>query len=71
MLFRSGLVARGRRVAIPAPAPAPASQAELRAPNASEPKAEPPAPASKEAIRKRQKAKGLQGKTGTEEWGDD
>ena len=66
-----GLVGRGRRVAIPAPAPAPASQAELRAPNASEPKAEPPAPASKEAFRKKQKAKGLQGKTGTEEWGDD
>ncbi len=60
-----GLVARERKVVIPAAA---LSKAESKA------AADPPAPASKEAVKKqeeRKKSKGLQGKTGTEGWGDD
>ena len=53
-----GLVAHERKVAIPAAATSTSA----------------PAPASKEAVKKQEekkKSKGLQGKTGTEGWGDD
>jgi hypothetical protein len=55
------LVARERKVAMPA---------------AAESKADAPAPVAKEALKKKQvvekkKARGLEGKSGTEEWGDD
>ena len=63
-----GLVAHERKVAIPAAATSPAA-AKL-----AETKADAPAPASKEAVKKQEekkKSRGLQGKTGTETWGDE
>ncbi|MGZ6143551.1 MAG: hypothetical protein ACXWLM_09435, partial [Myxococcales bacterium] len=59
-----GIVAKERKVAVPA----------TTAPAAKDP--EPAAPASKEAEKKssdkkKSKSKGIQSKTGTEEWGDD
>jgi hypothetical protein len=57
-----GLVAKERKVAIPASTAAAPKPADA------------PAPVSKEAVKKqekKEKPRGLQGKTGTEEWGDD
>ncbi|HUJ26086.1 MAG TPA: PEGA domain-containing protein [Myxococcales bacterium] len=66
-----GLVAKERKVAMPAPAPAPASKAEASKDAPGEKDKDVPAPASKAENKKKPKARGIQGKTGTEDWGDD
>ena len=69
----AGLVARERKVAIPAVA-ASAAASPAAASKSAEARTDAPAPASKEVIKKQEekkKSRGLQGKTGTEGWGDD